>query len=56
MEKSPNLDQNHGLTPLEKTQFFDFFNFLFLKLKNAFFAEEYHKTDFPGVDCQKKED
>ena len=22
--------QNHGLTPLEKSQFFDFFNFLFL--------------------------
>ena len=24
------LDQNHGLTPLEKSQFFDFFNFFFL--------------------------
>ena len=23
-------DQNHGLTPLEKCQFFDFLNFLFL--------------------------
>ena len=23
-------NQNHGLTPLEKSQFFDFFNFLFL--------------------------
>ena len=30
LEKWPFLDQNHGLTPLEKCQFFDFFNFLFL--------------------------
>ena len=29
-EKWPFLDQNHRLTPLEKCQFFDFFNFLFL--------------------------
>ena len=31
------LDQNHGLTPLEKCQFFDFLNFLFLQLRKAFF-------------------
>ena len=30
VEKWPFLDQNHGLTPLEKCQFFDFLNFLFL--------------------------
>ena len=30
LEKWPFLDQNHGLTPLEKCQFFDFLNFLFL--------------------------
>ena len=30
MEKWPNLDQNNGLTPLEKTQFFDFLNILIL--------------------------
>ena len=30
MEKWPFLDQNHGLTPLEKCQFFDFLNFLLL--------------------------
>ena len=30
LEKWPCLDQNHGLTPLEKCQFFDFLNFLFL--------------------------
>ena len=29
LEKWPFLDQNHGLTPLEKCQFFDFVNFLF---------------------------
>ena len=30
LEKWPFLDQTHVLTPLEKYQFFDFFNFLFL--------------------------
>ena len=30
LEKWPFLDQNHGLTPLEKCQFFDFLNFLIL--------------------------
>ena len=30
MEKWPIFDQNQGLTPLEKWQFFDFFNFLVL--------------------------
>ena len=29
-DKRPLLDQNHGLTLLEKCQFFDFLNFLFL--------------------------
>ena len=30
------FDQNHGLIPLEKSQFLDFLNFLFLKSKKAF--------------------
>ena len=30
LEKWPFLDEKHGLTPLEKSQFFDFLNFLFL--------------------------
>ena len=30
LEKGPFFAQNHGLTPLEKRQFFDFLNFLFL--------------------------
>ena len=37
LEKWPFLDQNHGLTPLEKCQFFDFLNFLFFYLRKAFF-------------------
>ena len=34
--KMPILDQNYGLTPLEKCQFLDFLNFLFLKPRKAF--------------------
>ena len=30
LQKWPFLDKNRGLTPLEKCQFFDFMNFLFL--------------------------
>ena len=37
LEKWPFLDQSHGLTPLEKWQFFDFLNFLFFWPKKAFF-------------------
>ena len=37
LEKWPFLDQNHGLTPLEKCHFFDFLNFLFLQPRKAFF-------------------
>ena len=37
LEKWPFLDQNHGLTRLEKCQFFDFLNFLFLQPRKAFF-------------------
>ena len=32
------LDQNHGLNPWEKSQFFDFLNFLFLQARKAFFC------------------
>ena len=35
MEKWPIFEQNHGLTPLEKCQFFDLLNFLFLLPTNA---------------------
>ena len=36
-EKWPFLDQNHGLTPLEKCQFFDCLNILFLWPRKAIF-------------------
>ena len=54
LEKLPFLDQNHGLTPLEKCQFFDFLNFLFLQLERRFFLLKYHKRHFPGLYCLKK--
>ena len=38
LEKWPFLDQNHGLTLLEKCQFFAFLNILFLKPRKAFFC------------------
>ena len=37
LEKWSFLDQNHGLTPLEKYQLFDSLNFLFLQPRKAFF-------------------
>ena len=40
MEKLPILDQKHGLTPLEKSQFFDSFNLLFLCSWKASFLSE----------------
>ena len=54
LEKSPFLDQNHGLTPLEKCQFFDFLNFLFLQPRKAFSALEYRQRHFPGLYCLKR--
>ena len=55
-EKWPFLDQNHGLTPLDQCQFFDFLNILFLyPIKGVFFfALQYRKRHFPGVYCLKK--
>ena len=38
LEKWPFQDQNHGHTPLEKCQFFDFLNFLFLQAKKGVFS------------------
>ena len=37
LENCPFLDLNHGLTPLGKCQLQDFFNFLFLQPRKAFF-------------------
>ena len=38
LKKWPFLDENHGLTPLEKSQFFDYLNFFFLQPRKAFFC------------------
>ena len=54
MEKWPFFDQNHGLTPLEKSQFFDSLNFFFYGLERCFYVLEYCKTHFPGLYCLKK--
>ena len=37
LQKWPYFDQNHGLTLLEKYQFFEFLNFLFLLITKALF-------------------
>ena len=55
-EKWQFLDQNHGLTRLEKSQFFDFFNYLFLQDRQAFFSLEYRKKHFLGLYCLPKKD
>ena len=54
LKKWPFLDQNHGLTPLQKCQFFDFLNFLFLQARKLFSALEYRKRHFPCRYCLKK--
>ena len=46
MEKFQILYQNHGLSPLEKSQFFDFFNFLILESKKAFFVPRISSITF----------
>ena len=48
------LDQNNGLTPQEKFEFFDFLNFFFYSLERRFLVLEYRKTHFPGLYCLKK--
>ena len=55
LELWPFLDQNHGLTRLEKLQFFDFLNFLFFGVERRFFVLKYCKTHFIGLLCLKKE-
>ena len=37
LEKWPLLDQNHGLSPLDKCEVLDFLNFFFLQPRKAFF-------------------
>ena len=54
LEKWPYLEQNHGLTPLEKCQFFDILNLLFLQPRKAFFVLQYRKSHIPNQYCLKK--
>ena len=53
-EKWLVFDLNHGLTPLEKLQFFDVLNFCFYSVGRRFFVLEYPKSHFPNQYCQKK--
>ena len=53
-EKWPFLDQNHGLTTLEKCQFFDFLNFLFLQPRKAFFRFRISSKTFSWPILPKK--
>ena len=54
MEKWPLMAQNHGLTPLEKCQYFDALNFFFvLAIKSVLFFLGHHRTHFPSLYCQK---
>ena len=55
LKKRPLLDQIHGLTPLEKCQFFDFWTCCFYSLESRFLVLEYNKRHFPGHYCLKKE-
>ena len=55
LEKWPFFEKNHGLTALEKSQFFDFFNFFFLSLEKHFLVLQYRKRHFPVLYCLKKE-
>ena len=54
LEKWPFFFQNHGYTPLEKCQFFDFLNLFFYSLNRCFFVVEYRKRRFPGLYCLKE--
>ena len=54
LAKWPFLDQNHGLTPLEKCQFFDFWTSGFYSVERPFFVLEYRERHFSGQHCLKK--
>ena len=55
LEKRPFWDQNHGLTPLKKCQFFRLFcSSFFYSLERRFFVVEYRKGHFPMLYCLKK--
>ena len=54
MQNWPFLDQNNGLTPLEKCQFLTIWSSCFYSLEKHFLVLEYRKRHFPGLYCLKK--
>ena len=56
MEKWLIFDQNDGLTPLEKAQFFDFLNFLFLQPKKGFIRFRISLKTFSWPTSPKKKE
>ena len=55
LQKWPYFDQNHGLTLLETSQFFEFFNFLFFYWpRRRFFVLDYRKSHFRYQYCLTK--
>ena len=54
MEKWPFLEQKKGLTPLEKSQFFDFKTSCFCSLERLFFVLQYRKRHVRALYCLKK--
>ena len=57
MEKWPIFDQNQKPTPFNKSPFFDFFNVLFLELRETFFSSRIseNSTSWPILPKKKKE-
>ena len=53
LDKWPFSDQKHGLTLLEKCQFFHFLTSYFYRLERRFFVLEYQNRDFSRLYCQK---
>ena len=54
LEKWPFLDQNHGLTPLEKCLIIHFSNFLFLQPKKSFLRSRTSQKTFSWPILPKK--
>ena len=54
LKKWPFLDDNHGLTPLQKCNFSTFSTSYFYSLETRFFDLEYRKRHFPCLYCLKK--
>ena len=54
LNKWPFLDQNYGLTPLEKCKFPDFSDFLFLQPRKSFFGSTISEKTFSSPILSKK--